>query len=642
MCGIAGFYCLQGRFPDNAKNLLDAMQQKMAHRGPDGSGVWVSEKCGVGFAHRRLSIQDLSEKAGQPFHSQDGAITIVFNGEIYNHPKLKFELESFGHRYTTNSDTESVVNAYLEWGADCLNHLDGMFAFAIFDSRSRELFLARDRFGVKPLYFSLQGQKLSFASEIKALWELNWIKREFSESAVEKYLTFMVTPGPLTIFRGIYKLPAGFLCRVKYECEPIFEEWYSPLSAIEKNGKKDFESLDFCVSGVRNLLKESVKKRLLSDVPVGALLSGGLDSSFLVGLMAQNSAKIKTFNIHIEGSKGRDERSWAKRVAKHFGTEHYEIVIDEIKAFNFFEKMVYQLDEPLADPVCIPFYFVTKMARECGVPVVQVGEGADELFMGYDFYKKMYCADRFLNGALCWMPNALKFPIHKAFRSALTKDSWVEHCLKNWSLGREIFWGGATALSDRDKRYLGVFASMEESDSVVSMIFSGIRQDLASYSNIDYHMSRISRKFPESDFCQKMTYLELKQRLPELLLMRADKMSMANGVEARVPFLDHKLVEFVLNIPSKFKLGLGGRKFVLKKAAEGLLQNDVIYRRKVGFGVPIDSWLKNKKNFFKNFCNLSNRVKSGKSRALLNSWMLGGRYLGAVRAWTYFNLIAIQ
>ncbi|MCK4517610.1 asparagine synthase (glutamine-hydrolyzing), partial [Candidatus Babeliales bacterium] len=369
MCGIAGFSNQTNTKNQINEKLLHAMQQSLTHRGPNDSGVWKSDQHQIGFAHRRLSIIDLSPAGRQPMMNSNQSVVVCFNGEIYNHKELRKQLESLGHTYRTETDTETLIHAYEEWGIKFLEKLDGMFAIALFDTKNQELYLIRDRIGIKPLYFSTQGGYLSFASEIKALWQLPWMKRKMSAIAHHHYLTFMVTPAPYTIFEGVYKLPAGMYAKLDAKKNLSFHEWYSPLTSISQAEKKQFNNENFCVENIRELLKVSTKKRMISDVPFGAFLSGGIDSSLNVALMAQEIGKVKTFTVAFSDGPEINELKWARKVAKQFDTDHHEIIISEKEAFEFYEKMIYHNDEPLADPVCIPFYHVAKLAKESGVTV---------------------------------------------------------------------------------------------------------------------------------------------------------------------------------------------------------------------------------------------------------------------------------
>lgn len=564
------------------------MQHSLAHRGPDGSGIWKSDQHQVGFAHRRLSIIDLSSAGRQPMMNKDQTVIVCFNGEIYNYQQLRAQLEPLGHTFRSNSDTETLIHSYEEWGIGFLEKLEGMFAFALFDTKKQEFFLVRDRIGIKPLYFSTQAGYVSFASEVKALWQLPWMKKETNQIAYHHYLTFMVTPAPYTIFKEIYKLPAGFYAKVDASKNLSFHEWYTPVTQLSHQEKRQFSNEHFCIENIRTLLRESTKKRMISDVPFGAFLSGGIDSSLNVALMADEIGKVKTFTVAFSDGPESNELEWARLVAKTFDTDHHEIIISEQEAFAFYEKMIYHLDEPLADCVCIPFYHVAKLAKDCGVTVVQVGEGSDELFFGYKLYAQYHkIYKRF------WRPThflpafAKKFTYQIAKKFSPQKKHLLD-ILHNWSHDKNLFWGGAIAFCETEK----ITSENFSHDPIVKKIYSGLQQLPDSHVIIDHHTQKLKSIDSSPSFIKQLTYLELKQRLPELLLMRADKMAMATSVEGRVPFLDHKLVEFALNIPDHLKFKNNTTKYILKKACEGIIPHEIIYRKKVGFAAPIVRWLK--------------------------------------------------
>jgi len=568
------------------------MQKSLTHRGPDGSGIWKSDKYQVGFAHRRLSILDLSLAGKQPMTNTEETVIVCFNGEIYNYQALRQQLKTLGHTFKSRTDTETLIHGYEEWGINFIKKLEGMFAFSLFDTKKQELFLVRDRIGIKPLYFSTQAGYLSFASEIKALWQVPWIKKTVSEIAYHHYLTFMVTPAPYTIFKEVYKLPAGFYAKVDAKKSLSFHEWYTPITQLSRQEKKQFDNENFCIENIRRLLKESTKKRMISDVPFGAFLSGGIDSSLNVALMAQEIGKVKTFTVAFSDGPESNELEWARLVAKKFDTDHHEIIISEKEAFEFYDKMVYHLDEPLADCVCIPFYHVAKLAKDNGVTVVQVGEGSDELFFGYNLYAQYHKIYNRFWRPTTYMPVISKDLTYKAAKKFLSKKTHLVDILHNWSHDRHLFWGGAIAFHEQEKLKNFALNQHDPHDMIVKKIYSGLQQIPDSHTIVDYHTKKLKALDRCPSFIKQITYLELKQRLPELLLMRADKMAMAASVESRVPFLDHKLVEFALNIPDHLKFKNNTTKYILKKACEGIIPHEIIYRKKVGFAAPIVRWLK--------------------------------------------------
>lgn len=608
MCGIAGILNIKQQNFILDEKLLDRMQQRLVHRGPDHQAIWKSDEHGLGLAFRRLKIIDLSQAANQPMMDKEQSVVVIFNGEIYNYQALRVQLEQAGYTFHSQSDTETIINGYKEWGIDVLYKLDGMFAFALYDFAKREFFLVRDRMGVKPLYFSLQGGVLSFASEIKALWEQPWLNKELNSLAMYYYLTFMVAPAPYTLYQGVYKLPAGFFARVDAQKNIYFNEWYTPVTALSTGEHKDFLNESFCLENIHHLLVQATKKRMVSDVPFGAYLSGGVDSSLNVAFMAQFVDRVKTFTVAFEGDP-KNELKWARMVAQRFGTDHHEVIISEKEAFDFYERMVYHLDEPLADCVCIPFYYVSQLAKDSGVTVAQVGEGADELFFGYPVYaqyKKVY--DRFWNPTQKIMPHFLKKILCTLGKPFIANSSRRE-LLHNWSTNRPLFWGGALGFNEEQKRaIMKDFSSLsmkQEQDDVVAKIYPQLAQEYDAFSIVDFHLKRLHALDPNADFCKSMMYLELKQRLPELLLMRADKMSMAASVEAREPFLDYKLVEFMYHVPASLKFKNDTLKYLLKKVAQGILPDIIVNRPKVGFSAPTVQWFNNGKLFPEYFKRLS-------------------------------------
>lgn len=600
MCGFAGFYNLGRNNWWVNQALLERMQQRLVHRGPDAGAVWASDEQGLGLAARRLKIIDLSDAGNQPFYHPIHNIVLCYNGEIYNYRALRMQLEVLGYQFTSTSDTEVIVNAYHAWGIACLDRFEGMFAFALFDMTHKKSYLVRDRIGVKPLYFSLCNGMLSFASEIKALWELPWLERKINNLAWYHYLTFMVAPAPWTIFEGIYKLPAGFYLAIDEQRRVSFHEWYNPIKILSASEKKEYASEPYCLQRIRHMLLDSVAKRMVADVPVAAYLSGGLDSSLIVALMSRVSSKISTFTVACAGGD-YDERSWARRVAASYGTDHHEIVVTEQDAFGYYEQMVHALDEPLADCVCIPFYYVSRLAHEHGLKVAQVGEGADELFFGYSSYMRYANLMQRWYRALPLFPQTLRWGVARSVNRLMPGRPLRVEFADNWYRGRIPFWGGALAFGEQQKREVQKFFTHQNvHDSVVEQIYPGMQQGFDTYAIVDYHRSRLLQMDPEADIGKQMLYLELKQRLPELLLMRADKMSMATSIEAREPFLDHLLVEFMLNVPWDMRCRKGQTKYLLKKVAEEFLSHEIVYRPKVGFAAPTYRWIE-QGHYFKTY-----------------------------------------
>ncbi len=581
MCGICGIFNHAGGEGEASRLHLLSMRDSMVHRGPDDAGLYISEDRVIGLGHRRLSIVDLAG-GRQPMGNEDGSIWIVFNGEIYNHAELRRDLEKAGHKYRTKSDTETIIHLYEEKGTDCLQGLRGMFAFAIWDSRQRRLFLARDRIGVKPLYYAWHDGKFLFASEIKAILEYPGISRDVDPVALYHYLTFVATPPPRTLFKGIQKLAAGHFLVVERGGR-ITESVYWD-AVVAKDLVNTYSSEEEYAERLLELLEESVRLRMMSDVPFGVFLSGGIDSSSNVALMAKALDRpVETFTVGYRGDEtgGYNELDYARYVAGLFGARHHEVIISSDELIGCLPQLVYQQDEPVADPVNVPLYHVAKLARASGVVVAQVGEGSDELFCGYDHFIKFL---RFQAGG--WeqfrrWPAFLQQAVYQTGRTVLgsRREYHKLDTLRRAVENEELFWGGAIAFSETEKRLL---------------LSEGFRRRSAGLSSFDVvkdFYKQFDRQNPDGDFLQRMTYLELKLRLPELLLMRVDKMTMATSVEARVPFLDHKLVEFALNVPTGFKIK-HEPKHILKRALAGVLPGEVIHRKKFGFGVPVKEWFK--------------------------------------------------
>ncbi|MEK6754572.1 MAG: asparagine synthase (glutamine-hydrolyzing), partial [Bacteroidota bacterium] len=593
MCGIFNYGNSAQTF-DEA--LLIRMSDTITHRGPDDSGTFISPSKRVGFGFRRLSIVDLSPAGHQPMFSQDGSVAIVFNGEIYNHEILRKEFEQKGCRYRSRSDTESIINAYQEYGLDFVHKLLGMFAIALWDEKNQRLVLARDRIGIKPLYYTFIDGNFIFGSEIKAILQHPAVHREFNEEALDAYLTFLVSPAPITMFKNIYKLEPGHFMVIGKDGDVRKEQYWDPVpigrqpsidldgtpiphsKLLDEGPPKDEQS---CSDTIRRLLKQSVKDRMMSDVPFGVFLSGGIDSSTNVALMAELMDRpVDTFSVGFRDLEKYNELGYARQIAKEFKTNHHEVIIDQRMAFDFLPKLIYHQDEPLADPVCIPLYFVSKLARDNGTIVIQVGEGSDEQFAGYPaylrelrFYEWLWrpyqLIPRFAKSAIFGLASTLLKRQHKFLQLDYIRKA---------TEGDELFWGGVNIFTETHK---GRLLDGRKENRVARA------RDLAAR----WHETILERDH-RADYLKRMIYLEFKNRLPELLLMRVDKVSMATSVEARVPFLDHRLVEYSMTIPKEFKIKGGEPKYILKKAVEGIIPKNIIYRKKQGFAAPVSEWLR--------------------------------------------------
>ena len=565
MCGIAGFIERNKITPPAEREiLLDRMCKIITHRGPDEQGTIVKDRAALGM--RRLSIIDL--KSGQqPIFDCSGNLAIVFNGEIYNFLELKKELQSCGHKFKTNSDTETIVHAYEEYGADCVRHLRGMFAFAIYDFRDESLFIARDRVGKKPLFYSLTKQgNFVFGSELKVLIEHGEISKEIDYSALDAYLTFGYVPEEFCIFKGVQKLePAHFLIFKNGEIttKKYWDFDYSENSEIKSEAEY--------IETLRDLIKDAVKVRLISEVPLGAFLSGGVDSSAVVGMMSQIlETPVKTFSIGFN-EDSFNELKFARIAAKHFNTEHHEFIVTP-DLVEIVDDLIWHFDEPFADSSALPTYMVSKMARDF-VTVVLSGDGGDELFAGYT----RYVIDRKRSG-LEKLPKAVRQNVLRPLSESLPHGTIGKNYLYSISL-------------DSVSRYIdniSHFGNLKKNALYSAEFRQNLNGDFGKGAAV---YQKIAGSVLSKNPIDKLLYLDSKTYLPSDILTKVDRMSMATSLEARVPLLDHKLIEFVTKIPAQLKLKNLETKYIFKKAMEGIVPNEILYREKQGFGVPINEWI---------------------------------------------------
>jgi asparagine synthase (glutamine-hydrolysing) len=577
MCGICGVLAFKNSNFEVTAEYLARMRETMVHRGPDGAGLWISPDRRTGLAHRRLSIIDLSHAASQPMCNGDGSLQIVFNGEIYNHAEIRRELEEHGQRRwkTDHSDTEVILHAFEAWGIDCLQKFRGMFAIALWDTKARRLWLIRDRIGIKPLYYSIHHGRITFASEIKALLQDSNQVRAVNEEALFHYLSFITTPAPDTLFEGIHKLPPGSFLTIDADGQRHQQRYWDVLEhTTPLNGVSEEEIAERLIAELRT----SVALRTVSDVPVGVFLSGGIDSSTNAALFSECSAgKVKTFSVgYDQDYRGcESELPQAKEFAAHIGAVHHERVLTQADFIDFLPRMIHLQDEPIADPVCMPVYFLSKLARDNGVVVAQAGEGSDELFWGYRHFKQVLNLIRWNSYPV---PRAAK-QLGLVALSALGKSNSPSYeLLRRASVGLPVFWGGVDAFSQRAK--LGL----------LSPRLRRRFKNQTSWNAIQPIHERFMEKAWEKTPVKWMTYVDLNLRLPELLLMRLDKMGMGVSLETRVPFLDHKFVQLAMSIPEQVITRGNESKHILKKAVRGFVPDEIIDRRKQGFGVPIHEW----------------------------------------------------
>ena len=567
MCGICGvLYEHEGSHVDPA--LLETMAACLRHRGPDGGGVFVSPSGRVGLAHRRLSIIDLAG-GKQPMANEDGSLHVVFNGEIYNFPQLRERLVRSGHTFATNSDTEVILHLYEEHGPDCVKHLRGMFAFGLWDEPRRRLLLARDRLGKKPLCWHHRDGRFIFASGIEPILKHPGVGRAASPHAIDFFLTYQYVPHPLTIFEGIAKLPPGHVL-VYENGQATVSRYWQPELKIDGGRSVD----DWCEE-LRSRLTDAVRMRLISDVPLGAFLSGGLDSSIVVGLMAKLTAEpVKTFSIGFTNRR-YDERSYARIAAERFRTDHREFIV-EPDALKTLPHLVHHFNEPFGDSSAIPTFHLARVTRE-HVTVALTGDAGDELFLGYPRYVATRIArtiDR-----LGPIGRALGSPLWQKLPASVEQKTTMRK-LKKFAATlscppAERYYRLIAIFNDEEKQHLYEPAFLEMADA-------------GSFGFLD----DLYRAAATDDPAAAVAYADLRSYLPCDLLAKVDIATMAAGLEARSPFLDHEFVEFALAIPPCLKMkGLSG-KHLLKRAFADLLPPEIIHRRKMGFGVPISSWFR--------------------------------------------------
>ena len=599
MCGIVGSYRPLGSA--SAPDVVAAMRDRMPHRGPDGVGLWTSPDRRCAFGHRRLSIIDLSDVAAQPMSNCAGTVTVTYNGEIYNHAALRRELQGLGtyHWKTDHSDTEVLLHAYEEWGVDCIKKCCGMFAAGIYDARDPArpvLHLIRDRVGIKPMYFSrTRAGEWLFASEIRAIVAHPDVSPEMDRTAFWHYLTFIVAPAPLTMFRGIFKLPAGHVLTIDHRGEAAARQYWDCRPDRRATLTARDLSEPEAVAELTRLLKQSISRRMVSDVPFGVLLSGGVDSSMNVALMSELMDRpVTTFTIGYEGKEDYNEFQFARRISQRYRTNHHETLINRQEMQDFLPLLVRLQDEPIADNVCIPLYFLAKLVKESGTTVVQVGEGADENFLGYwwcEHYRRLYEAvyEPARRRQSWWRraAAALGQP-----RAALSGEALEVQARAR--RGEELFWGGAACWwGERRSRLTPDRTPFQQAiDCPVPGLLPDPHRQLDSHGVVSHYVGGLTGHLVEPEVLQKIPYLEMKLRLSEHLLMRVDKLTMAHAVEARVPFLDHDVVEFATALPPSYKLSDATGKKILKTAAAPYLDPDMIYRQKQGFGAPMEEWFR--------------------------------------------------
>jgi asparagine synthase (glutamine-hydrolysing) len=548
------------------------MTDRIAHRGPDGSGYFCDDFVALG--HRRLSIIDVAG-GQQPMGNEDGRLQIIYNGEIFNHADLRPELEAAGHHYQTRCDTETIVHAFEQYGEDCVRRFRGMFAFAIWDKQARTLFCARDRLGIKPFYYWTDGTTFVFGSEIKALLVHPMVRAEFAEEGLSEYLAFGYLSGEQTMFKGIRKLMPGHTMKVELTAArqlAISQRQYWDVPAPMAGGGKDDRAW---IEECKQRVEETVRMRLMSDVPLGMFLSGGIDSSTIAALMKRmvSDQKIKTFSVGYAEAE-YSELGFARELAAEINTDHHEVTVGMNEFFNQLPRLIWHEDEPIVWPSSVSLYFVSKLASE-EVKVVLTGEGADELFAGYGRYQYYAMNERYA-GAYGMLPEFVRKPIRNLIASSSLLPADLRRKARHTFVGRELTF---------ESLYLDNFYSAFSDEEQRGLTKRGRPAGNAYDTYLHYRGKRGG-----ADELTRLLYADQKTYLVELL-MKQDQMSMACSIESRVPFLDHPLVEFAAQVPAHLKIREGKGKYILRKAVENLLPEATLTRKKMGFPTPVKNWL---------------------------------------------------
>ena len=555
MCGICGV-ANSDKHETVDRVVLERMRDALVHRGPDSAGSYVN--CEVGLGVRRLSIIDLAN-GHQPLTNEDKSIWIVFNGEIYNYIELRRDYLEDHFHFSTASDTEVILRLYERFQEECVHFLNGMFAFAIWDSKKGQLLLARDRLGKKPLYYTLQNGSIIFASELKSILHHPKVSVEINPRAIDQFITYGYVQTPETPFSNIYKLPEGHILTWRRGTTRVRSYWDLDFQPAEHLSEDDH------VERVSHLLKDSVRLRLRSDVPVGLFLSGGIDSTVVAGLAAQFSGKLKTFSIGFDAGKDFNELGYARAVAKKFSTEHHEMILDPEAFSEMLPRVVNYMEEPVSDAAAIPLHALS-LAASKHVKVVLSGEGADELFAGYPIYQYMLAIEFYRR-----IPHSLR----RSLFNPLLRTMW-----RSEKMDKYVY------LSDLpiQRRYLNV--NLYDPRLRQSIYDPDFRRYLADFDPVDVVQDKF-RQTEHWDILSRLMYLDIKTWLPNDILIKSDRMSMAASIELRTPFLDYRVAEYVASMPSRFKLHLGRTKYILRRTFRDLVPKQILGRAKMGFPVPL-------------------------------------------------------
>lgn len=662
MCGITGINIVNNPSEIQKQTLLN-MREALIHRGPDDEGFYISPNKKLGLGFRRLAIVDLSKAGNQPMANEDKTLWLVFNGEIYNFQELKANLIQNGHQFQSKTDSEVVIHLYEEKGEKCLEDLNGMYALAIWDEKKQKLFASRDRLGVKPFYYYYQNGIFLFGSEIKAILANPIVKKEPDLEGISHYLTFACAPAPFTLFKNIKKLAAAHYLTLDKFGHLETQRYWSPVQIQDSRfqiPKPSEERESFYINKVRELLEESIKLQMVSDVPFGCFLSGGIDSSTNAVLMSRAlGSPVETFSISYKGMIDYNEFEYSRKIANLLGSKKHEILIGQEEFLEWLPRLAAYADDPNGDWVCFPVYYLAKLFRENRVIMGQVGEGSDELFHGYDrdlaffnFYQRFWRYAEKLPGFLRAVPYFF-FKLLPRQMAILPKE-----LLRRLARHKPLFFGGANAFSAYEKQFLLTDSFKKQipydaSDEIVEDIYFSMSDSAIAETNEalpagrqeSRGLPRFARNGKRLDFLQKYLYLELNLRLPELLLMRVDKMASIFSIEARVPFLDHRLVELAFAMPMDLKLKRNTTKYILKKAVEGIIPREIIDRRKKGFGAPVSEWLKENKEIQSKLLEILNQSQIHKlgifNRHYIDQLVvdhLAGRHDNSFKLWNLITL----
>ncbi len=637
MCGFCGIIDTEGK--EIKRKSIDRMNSLLSHRGPDDEGIYIENKphrsstpvISIGLGHKRLSIIDLSKAGRQPMSNEDKSLWMVFNGEVYNYIKLKKEMENYGHHFKSQTDCEVVIHLYEQEGIESVNQLNGMFAFALWDSKAQILYLCRDRLGIKPLYYYRNANSLIFASEIKSILCDPQVPKEIDWNALNLYLTFNYIPAPYTIFENIKKLEPG--CFIKFGKSIFQKKQYWDVRNDKRPYENNAENLDVYKKNLYGLLKDSVKKRLITDVPLGAFLSGGIDSSIIVGLMSQISSQpVKTYSIGYKDMPLFDETNYAQEVAKLNNTEHHEIMLTSKDVLNVIPEILNYFDEPFADSSAIPTCIVSRESSKY-VKVALSGDGGDELFAGYRMYSGEYwysfyrlipslIRNKLIKPLFQWLPASRDIYFLEHIRRMKKFISGTQDTLEN----RFFSWNEIFSESLRRK-----LIKEKPNDSTINF---SLGKDMIEKKMDCFYSDKINR----------MLYTDLRLSLPSDMLAKVDMMSMKNSLEVRVPFLDHRVVEYVFQMPGSLKLRAKKGKYILLETFKPLLPPSLLKKPKWGFEIPISRWLKSDLNFLIDEYLSKNLIKKQK---LFDFRVIDGlvKNLSSNRfdtSWHLWNLIIFQ